>query len=134
MTFFETYIITLSHYFKILMFSLQGQMHIFFIRADAYLKSISYRYFKKNSRWCNFPLENNLIHWNKDLLMNQHSIILSHYHCVKSIQIRIFFWSVFSCIWAECGELRSKSPYLVRIQENRDQKKLRIWTLFTQCM
>ena len=95
MTFFETYIITLSHYFKILMFSLQGQMHIFFIRADAYLKSISYRYFKKNSRWCNFPLENNLIHWNKDLLMNQHSIILSHYHCVKSIQIRIFFWSVF---------------------------------------
>ena len=134
MTFFETYIITLSHYFKILMFSLQGQMHIFFIRADAYLKSISYRYFKKNSRWCNFPLENYLIHWNKDLLMNQHSIILSHYHCVKSIQIRIFFWSVFSCIRAECGELRSKSPYSVRIQENTDQKKLRIWTLFTQCI
>ena len=25
----------------------------------------------------------------------------------------------------------SKSPYLVRIQENTDQKKLRIWTLFT---
>ena len=27
-----------------------------------------------------------------------------------------------------------KSPYLVRIQENTDQKKLRIWTLFTQWM
>ena len=25
------------------------------------------------------------------------------------------------------------SPYSVRIQENTDQKKLRIWTLFTQC-
>ena len=24
-------------------------------------------------------------------------------------------------------------PYLVRILENTDQKKLRIWTLFTQC-
>ena len=36
-------------------------------------------------------------------------------HCVKSVQIRSFFWSVF---W--------------RIQENTDQKKLRIWTHFTQ--
>ena len=26
-----------------------------------------------------------------------------------------------------------KSPDSVRIQENSDQKKLRIWTLFTQC-
>ena len=25
------------------------------------------------------------------------------------------------------------SPYLVRMRENTDQKKLRIWTLFTQC-
>ena len=37
------------------------------------------------------------------------------YHCMKSVQI-----------------LR-KSTYSVRIQENTDQKKLRIWTLFTQC-
>ena len=27
---------------------------------------------------------------------------------------------------------QSKSPYSVRIQENKDQKKLRIWTLFMQ--
>ena len=26
-----------------------------------------------------------------------------------------------------------KSPYSVRIQENTDQKQLRIWTLFRQC-
>ena len=53
-------------------------------------------------------------------------------YCAKSGQIRSFFWSLFSCIWTEYGDLRSKSPYLVQIQENTDQKKLRIWTLFTQ--
>ena len=31
------------------------------------------------------------------------------------------------------GDLLRKSPYRVRIQENMDQKKLRIWTLFKQC-
>ena len=46
--------------------------------------------------------------------------------CVKTVQKRSFFWSVFSCI-------RTESPYSVRIQENMYQKKLRIWTFFTQC-
>ena len=27
-------------------------------------------------------------------------------HCVKSVQIRIFFWSLFSCIRTEYGDLR----------------------------
>ena len=31
-------------------------------------------------------------------------------------------------------ELKSKSPYSVRLRENADQKKLRIWRLFTQWM
>ena len=53
-------------------------------------------------------------------------------HCVKSVQILILFWSVFSCIWTEYEDLRSKSMYLVRIQENTNQKKLRIWTFFMQ--
>ena len=43
-----------------------------------------------------------------------------------------FFWSVFSYVRTEHGELRSKSPYSVWTQENTDQKKLLIWTLFTQ--
>ena len=43
-----------------------------------------------------------------------------------------FFWPVFSGIRNEYGDLRSKSPYSVRIQENMDQQKLRIWTHFTQ--
>ena len=47
-------------------------------------------------------------------------------HCVKSVQIRSFFWSVFSRIRTEYGEIRS-------MRENTDQKKPCIWTLFTQC-
>ena len=53
-------------------------------------------------------------------------------HCVKSVQIRSFFWSVFSCIRTEYGDLLRKPPYSVRIQDNTDQKKVHIWTLFTQ--
>ena len=41
-------------------------------------------------------------------------IWISHVHCVKSIQIRSFFWSVFPRIKNEYGEIG------------------RIWTLFTQ--
>ena len=52
--------------------------------------------------------------------------------CVKSVQIRSNFWSVFSRIWTEYGEIRSFSPYSVRMRENTDQKLLRIWMLFTQ--
>ena len=55
-------------------------------------------------------------------------------HCVKSVQIRSFFWSVFSCIWTEYREIRSIFPYSVRMWENMDQKKIRNWTLFTQCI
>ena len=44
------------------------------------------------------------------------------YHCGKSVQIRSFFWSVWSRIWTEYGEMRSISPYSVRIRKNTDQK------------
>ena len=53
-------------------------------------------------------------------------------HCVKSVQIGSFFWSLFSRIRTEYGEIRSISPYSVRMPENTDQKKLPIWTDFTQ--
>ena len=51
-------------------------------------------------------------------------------HYVKSIQIWSFFWSVFSRIRTEYGEIRIISPYSVWMRENTDQKKLCIWTLF----
>ena len=43
-------------------------------------------------------------------------------HGVKSVQIRSYFWSVFSCIRTEYGEIQSISPYSVRIRENTDQQ------------
>ena len=55
------------------------------------------------------------------------------YHGVKIVQIRRFFWSVFSRIQTYYGEIRI-SPYSVRMRGNTGQKKLRIWTLFTQCV
>ena len=57
---------------------------------------------------------------------------MSHAHCVKSLQIQSFFWSVFSRIRTEYGEIRSISPYSVLMRENTVQKKLHIWTFFTQ--
>ena len=41
--------------------------------------------------------------------------------CVKSPYSE-FFWSVFSHIWTEYGDLLRKSPYSVRIWGNTDQK------------
>ena len=46
--------------------------------------------------------------------------------------MRNFFWSVFSRIRSEYGEIICISSYSARMLENKDQKKLRIWTLFTQ--
>ena len=60
--------------------------------------------------------------------------VLNTSHCVESVQIRSFFWSVFSRIRTEYGEILHISPYSVRMWENTDQKKLRICTLFTQCL
>ena len=48
------------------------------------------------------------------------SFVLSHVtsHCVKSVQIWSYFWSIFSCIQTEYGEIRSiQSEYW----------KIRIW-------
>ena len=47
--------------------------------------------------------------------------------------MRSFFWSLFSHIRTEYGEIRSISLYSVRIRENADQKKLCICTLSMQC-
>ena len=56
------------------------------------------------------------------------------FHCVKSVQIRSNFWSVFSHIRTEHRKIRSISPYSVLMWENTDQILLCIWTLFMQCI
>ena len=68
----------------------------------------------------------------KTLVWN--GLILDLFHCVKSGQIRSFFWSVFSRIRTEYGEMQSISPYSVWMRENTDQKKHRIRTLSTQSL
>ena len=55
----------------------------------------------------------------------------------KNIHIRSFFWSVFSCVGTEYGVSTYRAfsgPYFLVFGLNTDQKKLRIWTLFTQCV
>ena len=57
--------------------------------------------------------------WNKitiSLFFLNLQIWIVTFHSVESVQIRRFFFG----------------PYSVHIQENTDQKKLRIWTLLTQ--
>ena len=47
-------------------------------------------------------MENSLLlRWLYNQLPNQKTV-----QCVKSVQIRSFFWSVFFCIRIECGDLR----------------------------
>ena len=71
----------------------------------------------------------------KTIVINKSFLKREFYHCIKAVQIRRFSWSVFSCIRTEYKDLRSKSPpYLVRIKQNTDQKKLRIYTVFIQCL
>ena len=45
-----------------------------------------------------------------------------NFHSVKCVQIRSFFWSVFSRVRTEYGEIRSIPPYSFRMRENTDQK------------
>ena len=48
-------------------------------------------------------------------------------HCVKSVQIRIYFWLVFSCIWTEYGEIWS-----LRIQSEYRKIRTRNNSIFGQ--
>ena len=43
-----------------------------------------------------------------------------------------FFWSVFSRIWTEYGDLLYISPYSVQMWENKDQKNSVFGQFFTQ--
>ena len=52
-------------------------------------------------------------------------------HCAKGVQLPSFFWSLFSRIWTEYKDLRSKSLYSLRIQEVTDQKKKSVFGKFS---
>ena len=40
----------------------------------------------------------------------------------RKLSVFVVFWSIFSSIWTEYGQIRSTSPYSVRMPENADQK------------
>ena len=40
------------------------------------------------------------------------SSLLCQIHCVKSVQIRIYFWSVFSCIRTEYRKIRTRNNFV----------------------
>ena len=47
------------------------------------------------------------------VVLSRICVIVFIIHCVKSVQIRSFFCSVFSCIQSECSKKRTrKNPYL----------------------
>ena len=54
----------------------------------------------------------------------------SYYSLRKKCLYSEFFWSVFSRIRTEHGEIRSISPYSVQMREKYRPEKLRIQTLF----
>ena len=59
-------------------------------------------------------------------------LFFSKFTAQKTFKYGIFFWFFFYDIWTEYEDLRRKSRYSVQIRKNTDQKKLLIWTLFTQ--
>ena len=112
------------------------------ITCKANVKQFIFRYF--NSRACQWTSSQMIL---KNTYLKGHLLVTTSkwrrwfydaqalwemVHYVKSVQIRSFFWSLFSRIRTEYGEIRSISPYSVRMRENADQKKLHIRTFFTQ--
>ena len=55
--------------------------------------------------------------------------------CEKCPNTEFFLVRIFLHLnWIRNGDLLRKSPHSVRIRENTDHKKLRIWTLFKECL
>ena len=91
-------------------------------------EKLSRNYIEKQKSTLSYIRTSNFRLWLADLFFHVDtsqkisSIAQWSSHCEKSVQIRSYFWSVFSCIRTEYGDLRSKSPYSVRIQGNTGQK------------
>ena len=56
--------------------------------------------------------------------------VINYPHCVKIVQIRSFFWFVFSRIRTEYGEILRISLYSIQMRQNTDQQKLRYLDTF----
>ena len=70
-----------------------------------------------------------LIRASTKLLWNILFSKIKYRHCVKSVQIRSYFWPVFSCIRIECGP--EITPYLDTFHAVRETEKHKNVDLFT---
>ena len=70
------------------------------------------------------------IYW-RNLLWKNSFFVHCTFHCVKSVRIWSLSWSVLSRICTEYRDLQSTYSYSASMQENKEQKKIQIWTLFT---
>ena len=52
--------------------------------------------------------------WKYCLTVYTNPNVISRMHCVKSVQIRSFFWSVFSCIQSESSKLQTRKNLVFR--------------------
>ena len=132
-TFVHTLIFSLTHihqcYLKLLL-NLQYLFHvsICFALIPAVAYRLLHRFFRDSSISDN--TSSNSFQVSMLLPMRLHILFSLREKCPN----RTFFWSVFSRIRIKYVEIRSISPYSVRMRENMDQKKHGIWTLFTQCL
>ena len=60
-------------------------------------------------------------------------IYIWHLHCVKSVSIQRIFWSIFSRIWTEYGDILRISPHSARILTFFTQCYFWIYALFYAC-
>ena len=109
------------------------------LARNVFKKILQHRFAKisKFEKFLRIPVQKNICKrlllsdvFNVNLKHTQQRSIFHRY--VKRVQILSFFWSVFSRIGTEYEEIWSISPYSIRMRKNTDQKKPRIWTLFTQ--
>ena len=63
-----------------------------------------------------------MIHCSSNTIEMRKIVITTSASLCKKWPYSEFFWSAFSCIRTEYGNLQSKSPYSVRMRENADQK------------
>ena len=92
------------------------------------------RFFLKNVRKCTEIWIKLLSHRRCQLLLNLNKIaVTENWHCVKRVQIRSLFWSVFSCIWTEYKKIWTRKTSVfghfsgsvkVHLEVTRDKKQL----------
>ena len=96
---------------------------------------MSFANLNKSADTCKFFHTNtiNTISWSICSILRYHSgqRKMWNRHGVKSVQIRNFFWSVFSCIWAEYRKIRTKNNSAFGHFSCRERNCVQTW--FFRC-